>query len=158
MSMNKVWLIEMFDNGRWWPCADAYLDREAARLGMKTWREKCPDDKFRTVSDGRRIMQLEADLAKYQAARVHDVDEKAWLSKRMSLETALREIANAKVNSSHKHGAYRDGIILGIESCAAMAQAALPKPAQSEKACDCRHLDRGHDPECSFANRGTERG
>lgn len=40
-----------------------------------------------------RIRELEADLAKYQACRVRDVDEKAWLSKRMSdLEAALREI------------------------------------------------------------------
>jgi len=33
-------------------------------------------------------------LESYQAARVHDVDEKAWLSKRMStFEAALKRIA-----------------------------------------------------------------
>jgi hypothetical protein len=39
-----------------------------------------------------RIRELEDSLAKYQAARVHDVDEKAWLSKRVTeLEAALRK-------------------------------------------------------------------
>lgn len=40
-----------------------------------------------------RIVELEADLAKYQARRVRDVDEKAWLSKRVTdLETALKAV------------------------------------------------------------------
>lgn len=42
----------------------------------------------REVSD--HIKELERQLASYQACRVRDVDEKAWLSKRMSeLEAAL---------------------------------------------------------------------
>lgn len=40
-----------------------------------------------------RIVSLVADLAKYQACRVHDVDEKAYLSKRVTeLEAALRAV------------------------------------------------------------------
>lgn len=41
-----------------------------------------------------KVSDLEKQLESYQAARVHDVDEKAWLSKRMSaFEAVLREIA-----------------------------------------------------------------
>jgi uncharacterized coiled-coil protein SlyX len=36
--------------------------------------------------DTERIAKLEADLAKYQACRVHDVDEKAWLSKMVTAQ------------------------------------------------------------------------
>lgn len=39
-----------------------------------------------------RVSDLEKQLESYQAARVHDVDEKAWLSKRMS---AFEEALNA---------------------------------------------------------------
>jgi hypothetical protein len=37
-----------------------------------------------------RIRELEVSIEKYQACRVHDVDEKAWLSKRVTeLEAEL---------------------------------------------------------------------
>ena len=40
-----------------------------------------------------RIRELERQLANYQSARVRDVDEKAWLSKRMSyFEDQLRSL------------------------------------------------------------------
>ena len=39
-----------------------------------------------------RCRDLQTSLEKYQACRVHDVDEKAWLSKRMTeLEAALQK-------------------------------------------------------------------
>jgi hypothetical protein len=44
------------------------------------------------AADGK-IKDLEDTVAKYQACRVHDVDEKAWLSKRMSyFEDQLRSL------------------------------------------------------------------
>jgi hypothetical protein len=42
--------------------------------------EYCPNCDVALVH----IRDLEESLAKYQACRVHDVDEKAWLSKRVT--------------------------------------------------------------------------
>lgn len=42
-----------------------------------------------------RFAEMERQLESYQACRVRDVDEKAWLSKRMTkFESVLREIAD----------------------------------------------------------------
>lgn len=49
-----------------------------------------------------RVKELERQLASYQACRVRDVDEKAWLSKRMTaLTEALRDI---HILASDGHG------------------------------------------------------
>lgn len=47
--IERVYVIQMWnaEKHRWEPCADAYLEREAAGFGLKGWRSKCPDDKFR---------------------------------------------------------------------------------------------------------------
>jgi len=60
-----------------------------SEIDLSAWIEEQPGGVLVMASD---YDALAADLAKYQECRVHDVDEKAWLSKRVTeLEAALRE-------------------------------------------------------------------
>ena len=42
-----IWLIEMYENGKWMPTVGAYLTRAAAREGLVEWKENNPTDFFR---------------------------------------------------------------------------------------------------------------
>lgn len=71
-----------------------------------------------------RCAYLQASLEKYQACRVHDVDEKAWLSKRVTeLEAALREINAAGLDG------HTDPLALAIIASKALGHT-------SETACE----------------------
>ena len=46
--MSYLWVIEIFENGRWQATVGAGLTREDARREKKTyWEFNMPDDKFR---------------------------------------------------------------------------------------------------------------
>ena len=48
--MTHVWVIELKNerNGRYEPCASAFLDRQSARLELALWRKDLlPDDQLR---------------------------------------------------------------------------------------------------------------
>lgn len=47
--MPHVWVIEMFNNGQWEPCAHAKLTREEARYAKHCWEMRNPFDKFRVA-------------------------------------------------------------------------------------------------------------
>jgi len=47
VSLNRIWVVEMYCNGRWWPTVGAGITREEAREEMSTWKEKNPCNRFR---------------------------------------------------------------------------------------------------------------
>ena len=46
--MKKIWIIEIFDNGKWEPTIGAGLTKKDATMFMRAeWKRTCLDDKFR---------------------------------------------------------------------------------------------------------------
>ena len=43
----RVWIVEIWERGRWAPTTGCHLDRADARLGCKYWHEDNPADRFR---------------------------------------------------------------------------------------------------------------
>jgi hypothetical protein len=48
-GMRHLWVVEMLDNDKWYSTVGVSLERDVGRDELKTWREKCPDDKFRLM-------------------------------------------------------------------------------------------------------------
>ena len=49
MKTPHIWVVEMFDDGKWWPTVGVGLNREDARGHKQSWAESMPDDKFRVT-------------------------------------------------------------------------------------------------------------
>lgn len=50
MKTNHVWVVEIFNRGRFEPCTEAKLTKEAAECAMREWwKTNCPDDRFRVT-------------------------------------------------------------------------------------------------------------
>ena len=47
MKTPHIWVVEMFDNGKWWPTVGGGLTREDAKASKWWWLETGPDDKYR---------------------------------------------------------------------------------------------------------------
>lgn len=45
--MKHIWVVEMLDDGRWFPTVGSGITREEARWEMAQWRERNPSDRFR---------------------------------------------------------------------------------------------------------------
>lgn len=42
-----VWVIEVFLDDEWQPCAEAAINRQDGRVKLGGWKTQNPDDKFR---------------------------------------------------------------------------------------------------------------
>ena len=48
MKRNHIWLIEMFDKGKWWPTVGAYLTHaDARRFKKEDWEFNSPYYEYR---------------------------------------------------------------------------------------------------------------
>jgi hypothetical protein len=47
--MKHIWVVEMWDSGKWNTTVGVGIDRENGREALKDWKSRCPDDKFRLV-------------------------------------------------------------------------------------------------------------
>jgi hypothetical protein len=141
-------------------CPDGIAPREWARI--RSLEERCqrlesqmrgqtfltPDEK------DARIAQLEVDLAKYQEARVHDVDEKAWLSKRMTqLEAALRKygihtLDCASLRSERCDCGWTEQLTSGFK-------AETPVEPVPDKCANCGHSVQAHAADNGWCSCGS---
>jgi hypothetical protein len=48
-GMKHIWVVEMWDSGKWNTTVGVGIDRENGREALKDWKSRCPDDKFRLV-------------------------------------------------------------------------------------------------------------
>lgn len=45
--MNKIWVVEIYEKGKWEPTTTGVLSREDARYEKRYWKRCNPDDRFR---------------------------------------------------------------------------------------------------------------
>lgn len=150
----------------------AEIERENAEC--QEWR--CHDKDINNAQV-ERIRELEASLEKYQACRVHDVDEKAWLSKRVTelaareatwgmrheRETAIADKASARVKeleaALRKFGKHNRELGDCWPKCECGLEAALGSALETKVkhqafCMECGSIDERHYKGCSSANRG----
>jgi hypothetical protein len=46
-GMRYVWVVEMLDNGKCYPCAGIGIDKDQGKDALRDWKNRNPHDKFR---------------------------------------------------------------------------------------------------------------
>jgi len=61
--MNKLWVVEMLNHGKWEPTVGCALTRKEADSEWLEWKLDNPDDKFRIV---KYVPMLQSDILEAQ--------------------------------------------------------------------------------------------
>jgi hypothetical protein len=44
-----LWVVEMFERGKWLPTVGTSLTKRAGQIELRQWRDDNPDDRYRLV-------------------------------------------------------------------------------------------------------------